>query len=111
MMVPVRNEHLTFMAKFKYLLRSPSTRPQDSYEMQRKLPKPKMELPMILKGKTILATPDSGSEDNIISREVVTALGLHIEDAKEHQKEYRMGNNRIVKALGRVWIECTFFKG
>lgn len=86
-----------FMAKLKYSI----------YRTTRK---PKMDLPMILKGETIISTPDSGSEDNIISREVVSALGLQIDDATEHQKEYRMGNNRIVKALGLVRTTCTFAK-
>jgi hypothetical protein len=67
-----------------------------------------MELPMILMGKTIPSIADSGSEENIISNEVILALGLIINDAPEHQREFRMGNNRIVIALGRIVVACTF---
>jgi hypothetical protein len=67
-----------------------------------------MELPMILMGETIPSTADSGSEENIISNEVILALGLIIDDAPQHQREFRMGNNRIVIALGRIVVACTF---
>jgi hypothetical protein len=70
-----------------------------------------MDLPMILGGlqsETVLSTPDSGSEENIISKDLIAALGLKIDDSPEQQKEFRMGNNKIVKALGGVTIPCRF---
>lgn len=63
---------------------------------------------MVLNGKTIQATPDSGSEQNIIAKKVVTELGLSIQVEPQDQFEFRMGNNRVVKAVGRVEITCQF---
>jgi len=63
---------------------------------------------MKLGGQTVLSTHDSGSEENIISKDLITALGLKIEDSPEQQKEFRMANNKIVKALGGVTIPCKF---
>jgi hypothetical protein len=67
-----------------------------------------MALPLIVEGNIIFTTPDSGCEENIISKETISTLGLTIEDALEHQKEFRRGNNRVVKALGRIAIPCRF---
>ncbi|CZR56024.1 uncharacterized protein PAC_05912 [Phialocephala subalpina] len=77
---------------------------------QRQTQRLKMVLPMIIHGSTVVAAVDTGSEDNVIASKVVADLGLTIEDAPEHQKEFRTGNNRIVKALGRVRTYCTFAK-
>jgi hypothetical protein len=63
---------------------------------------------MDLVGQRVLSTHDSGSEENIISKDLITALGLKIEDSPEQQKEFRMANNKIVKALGGVTIPCKF---
>jgi hypothetical protein len=63
---------------------------------------------LILEGNRILTTPDSGCEENIISKKTISTLGLTIENVPQHQKEFRMGNNLVVKALGRVAITCRF---
>lgn len=63
---------------------------------------------MIVNGKLIYATPDSGSEQNIIAKDVVTELSLPIKVGPLDRVEFRMGNNRTVKAVGRVLITCQF---
>ena len=70
----------------------------------------KMVLPMIIHGLTIDSRADSGSEDNIISRDLVSHLNLTIEDALEHRKEFRLANGNFVSALGRISIKCAFAK-
>lgn len=69
-----------------------------------------MDLPMVLGGQIILSTPDSGSEENIISKDLVNALGVVFDTCPDQQKEFRMGNSKIVKALGRLTLPCKFAK-
>lgn len=57
---------------------------------------------------TILAIPDSGSEENIISSELVSSLGLVIHNTNEDQKNFYVANGRVVKALGCVSLLCGF---
>ncbi len=70
----------------------------------------KMVLPMIIHGLTIDSRADSGSEENIISRDLISHLNLGIEDALEHRKEFRLANGNFVRALGRISIKCAFAK-
>lgn len=64
---------------------------------------------MIIEGMTIVSRPDSGSEDNIISADVLSSLGLEMDTAQEHQKVYRVASGSLVRVLGRVMINnCTF---
>jgi hypothetical protein len=67
-----------------------------------------MMLPMSLRGEIVLAIPDSGSEDNIISNDLVMTLGLKIEKKLKYKKEFVLGNNSLVRALGRVVVTCGF---
>ena len=71
----------------------------------------RMELPMIVHGAAITSRPDSGSEENIILAGLVTELGLLIDSSPEHQKEFRLANGKVVKALGQIIISCSFEKG
>ena len=70
----------------------------------------RLELPMNILGSTFATCPDSGSEENIMSRDVTLHLGLAIEDSIDNQKEFRMANGKIVKALGRTSVTCAFAK-
>ena len=72
--------------------------------------KRKVELPMDIHGSTFAACPDSGSEENIMVTDLVAQLGLSVEDALEHQKEFRIANGKVVKALGRTSVQCSFTK-
>ena len=69
-----------------------------------------VDLPMIIHGSTIISRPDSGSEDNIIAVDVVSALKLEMNSAPEHRKRFRVANGKSVWALGRSVIKCAFAK-
>ena len=70
----------------------------------------KVELPLNILGSTYAACPDSGSHENIMVEGLAEQLGLNIEDSAEHQKEFRIGNGKIVKSLGRASVKCSFAK-
>ena len=71
----------------------------------------RMELPMILNGSVFVSRPDSGSEQNIISVDIVNQLGTAVNSREEHQREFRLGNGKVIKALGRVTLDCSFAIG
>ena len=73
-------------------------------------PKQRMDLPMIIRHSTIISRPDSGSEENIMLEDLAVSLGLQIDSAPEVQKEFRIANGKIVKALGRTTANCCFAK-
>lgn len=73
-------------------------------------PKQRMDLPMIIDGSTIISRPDSGSEENIMWINLAQSLGLAIDSAPECQKEFRIADGKIVKALGRTMVNCCFAK-
>ena len=67
------------------------------------------DLPMIIKGRTILAQPDSGAENcNIISSSLASEFQLRIKTGKSDCRSFKMGNGKIVRAIGRVRVPCTF---
>lgn len=68
-----------------------------------------VDLPMIIQGSTIISR-QSGSEDNIIAVDVLSALDLKMDTAPEHRKEFRVANGRSVWALGQIVIMCAFAK-
>ncbi|KAH8800935.1 hypothetical protein F5882DRAFT_165376 [Hyaloscypha sp. PMI_1271] len=67
-------------------------------------------LPITIGNHTFDAIPDSGSEENIMTVQVASQLGLTIEDNEQHQKEFRIANGKVVKSLGRVQAMCAFAK-
>lgn len=69
-----------------------------------------VDLPMIIHGSTIIARPDSGSEENIIAADVLSTLDLKMDTAPEHRKEFRVANGKSVWALGRIMVKCSFAK-
>ena len=70
----------------------------------------RVELPMNILGSTYATCPDSGSHENIMVKGVAQQLGLDIESSTEHRKEFRIGNGKIVKSLGRTCVKCSFAK-
>ena len=68
----------------------------------------RVELPMLIEGKPIISRPDSGSEENIIAADVVSSLHLKMDSEPEHQRDFRLANGALVKALGRILILCSF---
>ena len=86
-------------------LRAPPGHPSHAVRQRKKL-----ELPMNILGSTIATCPDSGSEENIMSKDVTLHIGLAVEDSIDNQKEFRLANGKIVKALGRISVTCAFAK-
>ena len=72
--------------------------------------KPKTDLPIILGGRTVHSLPGSGSEENIIAKDLADALGLKYQESPQEQMEFRRGNNKIFKAIGCVTVLCKFAK-
>lgn len=70
----------------------------------------RMDLPMIIRNSTIIARPDSGSEENIIMIDLAQSLNLEVDRAPDCQKDFRIANGKMVKALGRTMINCCFVK-
>ena len=58
----------------------------------------------------MISRPDSGSEDNIIARDLVLQLRLDFDTSPQHQKQFRIANGKYVKALGRIQVEVAFAK-
>lgn len=73
-------------------------------------------LPLIVftdtqEGSTI-ACPDSGSDDNIMSRKLADQLGLQIMDIRDPTPPiFVMTNGRTVSAIGQVRLKCAFKQG
>lgn len=68
----------------------------------------RVDLPMIIQGSTVIARPDSGSEENIIAADVLSTFDLKMDTAPEHRKEFRVANGKSVWALGRIMLKCSF---
>ncbi|KAI8724119.1 ATP-dependent RNA helicase MAK5 [Fusarium sp. LHS14.1] len=60
----------------------------------------------------VMACPDSGSDENIISLELVTSLGLKTEtNSSDEPREFAVANGKIVTAVGQVSTSCRFATG
>lgn len=59
-----------------------------------------------------MACPDSGSDENIISLELVDKLGLEMERVgSDEPRQFSIANGKIVTALGQVSTSCSFATG
>ncbi|KAL7929793.1 hypothetical protein V8C35DRAFT_314336 [Trichoderma chlorosporum] len=74
----------------------------------------RLALPIVIKGGkepiTVMACPDTGSDDNIISFELTKRLKLQLQ-LDEKDKIFYMANGKVVKALGQALIRCSFGAG
>ncbi|KAI1170120.1 hypothetical protein F4777DRAFT_595490 [Nemania sp. FL0916] len=72
-------------------------------------------LPIIISSDTdavqIMTCPDSGSDENIISLELVNRLGLKIHDSGREIREFSLANGKIIEAVGQVTAQCSFGAG
>ena len=73
-------------------------------------PRKRVQLLIDILGSTYATCPDSGSQENIMAKAISDQLDLSIDDAAEHQKEFRMANGKVVKALRRTSVDCAFTK-
>ena len=65
---------------------------------------------MIICNAIINSRPDSGSDENIIAADLAQSLNLPIDMSPEFQKAFKVANGKIVKALGRTTVNCSFAK-
>lgn len=76
----------------------------------------RLGLPLIIFTATheesIIACPDSGSDDNIISREIAEKLALPIKEVQDPSPPtFVLANGRAVSAVGQVRLKCAFKQG
>jgi aspartyl protease len=75
----------------------------------------RFDLPLLFRSETeaieIMACPDSGSDENIMSEDLVKALGLRIQRAAEDKKQFSLANGKTVGAVGRVTTRFSFASG
>ncbi|KAI1402247.1 hypothetical protein F4819DRAFT_455526 [Hypoxylon fuscum] len=60
---------------------------------------------------SILACPDTGSDDNIISLEMARCLGLPIEPYQPTDGYFCMANGRAIRSVGIMITNCSFGTG
>lgn len=62
--------------------------------------------------ESIIACPDSGSDDNIMSREIADQLGLPIMEVQDPAPStFVLANGRTVSSIGQVHLRCAFKQG
>lgn len=76
-------------------------------------PRKRLGLPLIVftntQQESIVACPDSGSDDNIMSWKLADQLGLPIMGVQDPAPAaFVMANGRTVSAVGRVRVKCAF---
>lgn len=71
-------------------------------------------MPLIVQGKKgsteVLACPDTGSDDNIVSLELAEELGLQLMKDEEH-KDFVLANGKKITALGKALLHYRFGSG
>jgi hypothetical protein len=76
------------------------------------LPPTRISLPLTLNAKsgpaTVLACPDTGSEENIISLDLAQALGYNIFTSPLQNRTFALANGSVVEAVGEIIAECSF---
>lgn len=70
--------------------------------------KKRVELPLNILGSTYSTLPDTGSNENIMAKEIALKLHTNIDDTAEYQKEFQVADGNVVKSLGRISISCAF---
>lgn len=69
-------------------------------------------LPIVIEGRSgpskILAFPDTGSDHNIMSLDVVNELGLVMEEMGDASLRFSVANGKIVEAIGQISVKFGF---
>jgi hypothetical protein len=103
----------------------PFSRHMDLYDTSRPMqrrkraPRPRRVLPMKFTCGTststtleILACPDSGSMDNIMSFSVAEKLGCRVQEpSRESRETFNLANGKSVVSLGKAVASCAFSTG
>lgn len=76
----------------------------------------RLGLPLIVftgaQEESVIACPDSGSDDNIMSREIAEKLNLPIKEVQDSSPStFVLANGRAVSAVGQVRLKCAFKQG
>jgi hypothetical protein len=71
----------------------------------------KFALPLDIRGYTIRALTDTGSDIDAIDVDLIDRLGLQWRRLGRRHKTVRLGDGSILQAIGKVSIRCTFTKG
>lgn len=81
-------------------------------DQSQKRTKTRISLPLTLNANsgpaTVLACPDTGSEENIISLGLAQALGYNILTSPSQNRTFALANGSIVEAVGEIIAECSF---
>ena len=73
---------------------------------------PRMDLPMLIGGRdraALNSLADSGSEENAMALDTASSLGLKIHKDAESQRDFRIGNGKIIKSRGRTTPVACYF--
>jgi hypothetical protein len=68
------------------------------------------DLPINIKGKKLDASPDTGSNECCMRKDVADKLGLKVRYEPSDIKSFEKGDGRILKSIGRTTIDCSFWK-
>jgi curved DNA-binding protein CbpA len=68
------------------------------------------DLPINIKGKKLDASPDTGSDECCMPKDVADKLGLKVCQEPSDIKSFETGDGRILKSIGRTTIDCSFWK-
>lgn len=71
----------------------------------------RLALPVKLRGKTVLALPDTGSDIDAISMDLVKELGLRFYPYSGSKKLVRLSDGHTMTAIGKVSTRLSFAKG
>lgn len=84
------------------------------YHWQAIRPRKQILMPLIVQGKKglteVMACPDTGSDDNIVSLELAEELGLQLMKEEEH-KAFVLANGKKITALGKALLNYGFGSG
>ncbi|KAF4472499.1 hypothetical protein FALBO_624 [Fusarium albosuccineum] len=86
---------------------------------QTRRPRKRFTLPLHIAGShtpiatytEVMACPDSGSDENIISLALVNELNLAVEPTSDEPRRFSVANGNIVQAIGQVLVSCRFAAG
>ncbi|KIW32348.1 uncharacterized protein PV07_03901 [Cladophialophora immunda] len=88
--------------------RPPDQESENSTRRDIRRSKLKWDVPIVLAGSEVLACPDTGSEQNILSKEIATQLGILDLVDSSRSGRFVLGNGRDVQSLGAVDMELYF---
>jgi hypothetical protein len=68
------------------------------------------DLPINIKGRKLDASPDTGSDECCMPKDVADKLGLKVRCNPSDIKSFEKGDGKILKSIGRTTVDCSFWK-